>query len=269
MSRGSLRIGAVLSIAVFLASLAPPVFAYDKALYDAIFEGYKGDANAVKALLSGRKINVNARGREGGTPLSDACYQGNYEIVQTLLAKGARVNAVDDFGNTPLMLAVGDGEDSLRIMRLLIDKGADLNKVNSNGRTALAVANFNGFGRAASLLTSYKPQAAHDLDPNQHKDIFLNAVKNSGLQDVVARVSADTRSPDELTITVTNSWHYLPYQIRLQKAQTLWKTWAKARTASGSLRSDIDSARISLVDANGNKVGGSRAAGGSLLWVKK
>ncbi|MNL67232.1 hypothetical protein D3C87_1917970 [compost metagenome] len=57
--------------------------------------------------------------------------------------------------------------------------------------------------------------------------------------------------------------------MRLQTAQNLWKTWAKARTGSGSLRKDVDSARIELVDLNGNNVGGSRTLGGSLIWVKK
>lgn len=68
---------------------------------------------------------------------------------------------------------------------------------------------------------------------------------------------------DRLTLTVTNTWHFLPYQMRLQQAQVLWEGWATLHSPSKP-----DSARIILVDRNGNKVGGSRVWGGSLIWVQ-
>lgn len=64
------------------------------------------------------------------------------------------------------------------------------------------------------------------------------------------------------TVAVQNAWHFLPYQIRLQTAQNLWKQWARIASPT-----DVDKARLKLVDLNGNEVGGSRALGGSLLWV--
>lgn len=68
---------------------------------------------------------------------------------------------------------------------------------------------------------------------------------------------------DELIITVSNAWHFQPYQIRLQLAQSLWEGWANVHS-----RSEPDRARLSLVDFNGNEVGGSRVWAGSLIWVQ-
>lgn len=71
-------------------------------------------------------------------------------------------------------------------------------------------------------------------------------------------------TPDQIKITVSNSWHYEPYQIRLQVAQKLWEAWAGLHSPD-----EPDKARIKLVDLNGNEVGGSRVWAGSLIWVKE
>ncbi|HZE70013.1 MAG TPA: hypothetical protein VE135_10875 [Pyrinomonadaceae bacterium] len=71
-------------------------------------------------------------------------------------------------------------------------------------------------------------------------------------------------TPDTLKITVSNGWHYEPYQMRFQAAQKLWETWAEQHSPH-----DPDKSRISLVDLNGNEVGGSRAWAGSLIWVQE
>jgi len=71
-------------------------------------------------------------------------------------------------------------------------------------------------------------------------------------------------SGDDLKITVAQTWHYQPFQVRLQLAQTLWRIWAKIHAPSTP-----DQAYISLVDANGNSVGGSSSMAGSLVHVDK
>ncbi|QDV54609.1 SHD1 domain-containing protein [Rosistilla oblonga] len=74
---------------------------------------------------------------------------------------------------------------------------------------------------------------------------------------LIASVDAQDK---KLILTVTNAWHFQPYQIRLQTAQSLWQGWANL--------SNPDEARISLVDFQGNAVGGSRIWGGSQIWVQ-
>ena len=67
-----------------------------------------------------------------------------------------------------------------------------------------------------------------------------------------------------VVMKVSNAWHYQPYQIRHQAAQRLWQVWANIHSPS-----DMDRARIKLIDYNGNEVGGSRLVAGSLIWVEK
>ncbi len=83
---------------------------------------------------------------------------------------------------------------------------------------------------------------------------------------VVESVSVQQISTDiwEATIKVRNSWHIKPYQIRLQDAQNLWSAWATIASPK-----EPDSARIKIVDFNGNEVGGSRVLAGSLIWVQE
>ncbi|KAJ8943089.1 hypothetical protein NQ318_009163 [Aromia moschata] len=59
-------------------------------------------------------------------PLHFAVRFGDYPLTKTLLEKGADVNVMDIFGNTPLSLACIENP-SLDIIRLLIEYGADVN----------------------------------------------------------------------------------------------------------------------------------------------
>jgi len=65
-------------------------------------------------------------------------------------------------------------------------------------------------------------------------------------------------------IAVANPWHRLVYQERLQLAQMIQRLWASSVPTVKP-----DEARIRLTDLMGNEVGGSRALGGTLIWVQK
>ncbi len=56
-------------------------------------------------------------------------------LVRLLLDKGSEVNAKDKDGKTPLMAAVGQG--NLQVVPLLLDKGADVNARDKDAQTAL------------------------------------------------------------------------------------------------------------------------------------
>jgi hypothetical protein len=64
-------------------------------------------------------------------PLEQACFMGNYEIVELLLKNGASPNyVVHSFmeGQSPLYVAVGSYQpDDYRIVKLLLDRGARAN----------------------------------------------------------------------------------------------------------------------------------------------
>jgi ankyrin repeat protein len=86
--------------------------------------------------------DVNARNNDGWTPLMLAAgHSTSPEIVTVLLEKGAAIESRDDFGLTPLLLAARSSHSkSPEIVRLLLDKGAEVNASNSYGITPLMFA---------------------------------------------------------------------------------------------------------------------------------
>lgn len=94
---------------------------------------------------------------------------------------------------------------------------------------------------------------------------YRQKLQQAGLMGpLVVRIEGNpTLSPDALLIVVSNAWHSQTRQARLQAAQNLWAGWAAIASPS-----NLDQARIKLVDLNGNEVGGSRIIAGSMIWVQ-
>ncbi len=72
-----------------------------------------------------------------------AVLQNNIEGVKENIEAGTDINAKDQFGSTPLIIAATFGR--IEISKLLIDAGADLNIQSNEGSTALHIASV--FGR--------------------------------------------------------------------------------------------------------------------------
>ena len=81
---------------------------------DLIVASRDGDLTRVNELLSVKAqitqgTNVNAKGTKGITALIAAAYNGHFDVVQVLLAKGAEVDDSADNGWTPLIAASAGG----------------------------------------------------------------------------------------------------------------------------------------------------------------
>jgi ankyrin repeat protein len=89
-------------------------------------------------MLLEKGAKVNAKDWLGWTPLMYAAYNGRTDLAKLLLKKGAEVNAVSHTGWTPLMYAAYKGH--VEIVKLLIENGADVNTKTRAGETALSIA---------------------------------------------------------------------------------------------------------------------------------
>ena len=64
-------------------------------------------SNLVTSESKKESIDVNAKNKDGWTPLHLAATKGRIEIVEYLVEKGAEdVNAKNEYGQTPLHIAI-------------------------------------------------------------------------------------------------------------------------------------------------------------------
>ncbi|WCJ60976.1 ankyrin repeat domain-containing protein [Fontisphaera persica] len=101
-----------------------------------------GNLPGVKAALrAGANVNYSSPVKFGWTPLLAAVFHNNTNVIPELLAAGADINLASKDGETPLMMAVSRGDDSVGLVKYLIDKGADINRKDNSGRTVIDLAN--------------------------------------------------------------------------------------------------------------------------------
>ncbi len=92
---------------------------------------------SIEALIkNGAKVDLPDK--DGITPLLQASYYGDVNLVKFLLKNGANIDLADNEGNTALHYASIQGKSE--VAKLLLNEGADPNSVNKNGDTCLANA---------------------------------------------------------------------------------------------------------------------------------
>jgi len=119
---------------------------------DLPIDAENGDIAAVKADLA--KTPVDASGSDGETALGYAAANGRLQVVRVLLAAGAKVDARDRDGGTPLIYASGGsdpGRDYPGVVAALIAAGADVNAKDNLG-TPLTHAAMNGEASVVPIL---------------------------------------------------------------------------------------------------------------------
>ncbi|KDO22325.1 hypothetical protein SPRG_12785 [Saprolegnia parasitica CBS 223.65] len=163
-----------------------------------------GRGAVVAALLPRTMNDVNAPDADGSTPLLLACtsnhgavvaqllavsevdtdradkvrnvlaLRGHASVVAALLSVHANVHAIDNDGNTPLLVASVANHASV-VAQLLSDHSVDMTKTNKDGRMALHVAARAGHVRVLQLLLEARP-AAIDLRSADGTTALMEAV---------------------------------------------------------------------------------------------
>src|ERR1700744_1034243 len=110
-----------LLLILFMIASAP-LFAQD--LFSAVGDN---DIAGIKYLI-GNGADVNKHDYHGDTPLLLAVRNGEERATTFLVEKDAKINVKDRQGNTPLILAGINGDN--KAIAVLIEHGADLNTKN-------------------------------------------------------------------------------------------------------------------------------------------
>jgi len=92
----------------------------------------QNNADIVLVLLEAG-ANPNAQDKQGTTPLHFATQGFDPTLASCLLASGAKVDLVDENGNSPLFNAVYNSRGHGELIELLIENGANKDLKNVHG----------------------------------------------------------------------------------------------------------------------------------------
>jgi len=110
-------------------------------------------------ILIDKGAKVNRQNNFGESPLHIAVYYGYKSMTVLLLTKGARVNVQDCYGNTPLIGAIHNGNEE--IIKMLLTAGCTTNIVNKDGASALHIA-----ALSKKSIEIFKLLVEHSADVN-------------------------------------------------------------------------------------------------------
>ncbi|CAK4491658.1 unnamed protein product [Aphanomyces euteiches] len=123
--------------------------------------------------------NADYQNKLGKTPLIEAAWKGNFDVVKDLLAHGAAVDQADWNGYTPLHWASSYG--NLDVVNELLAHGATVDPINKNDETPLHQAASKGEvdiverlldGDANRLLENKDGKTPRDLGNDDVKALF-------------------------------------------------------------------------------------------------
>ena len=165
---------------------------------------FEDNLEELSQLIAGIDVNVRDEATDT-TALDHAVSNGNRELVQLLLSRGARVtgtgstilmrldddatsdlvwdlinaganvNAKSETGDTPLMAAAY--EENGEILKTLLEAGADVNSKNEDGQTALMVAAEHG--RLQNVRALVLAGADINLVDAEGKNALMLAMENN------------------------------------------------------------------------------------------
>jgi ankyrin repeat protein len=161
------------------------------ALHWAVF---KDDMDLIDTLLA-KGANIDAVDAQGETPLHHAVTDGQTEIIKLLLSRGANVNFKESkFGLTPLHLAVIiPFEYKTEIINLLLEYGTDIDAVTNKGVTPVQFALTANHPEIVKLLIS---EGANVNNQDIDGEILLHSASKRGNSDLVKILLSNGAKPN-------------------------------------------------------------------------
>ncbi|CAF2431441.1 unnamed protein product [Rotaria sp. Silwood2] len=122
--------------------------------------------------LIDHEVDINALNPESGTtPLMLAAALGYINMCNILLDAGADVNACDNACNTSLHLAVQGFGDKMPVIEALLEHGADVNATNDDGITPAMLAEQMEDDASLKLLQS---KTTDQINPPKYQEVEDN-----------------------------------------------------------------------------------------------
>jgi ankyrin repeat protein/truncated hemoglobin YjbI len=138
-------------------------------------------------VLLGYGASVDDRGRYGLTALHYAVRGGKLPLIKLLLERGARANALDDDGLTPLLhlSKTRSKADPIPVMKLLVASGADVDARDESQGTLLMCFARRGVAEAVQWLL------AHGADRNARNQSGKTAAELGRAHEAIVRLLAE------------------------------------------------------------------------------
>jgi len=201
-------------------------------------------SEGIKKKLTAEILNHKG-GERQGTLLHCASFSGTGKAVDLLIATGAKIEATDMYGGTPLIEAARGG--NVETMEVLLKKGAKIEAVDSAG-TALWMAAYRGHLPCVKLLVKYgastkvigKWKSGHkDCTPEQiasykgYEDI-VDFLQRTSKNDKLPLASTPESRPFDNPKAVNGVPH--PNGTANGKSKNVWNSFSSIGVIGDSLR---------------------------------
>lgn len=184
---------------------------------------------------------------EAGSMTLHQAVEASAEDVNSLLVSGASVNAANEKGVTPLMVAVCV-KNNAEIIKILLEAGAEPNAKNNYGDTPLSLATLRGYMDNVSVLLEHG--ASIKADPNS----FVFAARGGTAELVTRMLNAGGKA--HLEATSNDGWTALAHAAFSGKVDV-----AKVLLAAGANVNHQDKVRYTpLMRASRTRAIGNRFA---------
>ena len=157
-------------------------------------EGHRNSVPAIKFFLS-QGIDVNATSMDWNTALHLAADRlENGEVIRTLVAAGANIEARDDEGKTPIHIATAQCYDEN--LRVLIELGANIEARDKEGLSPLMIAAGETFRQQMKVLLAAGANV-HARDHRGRTPLMIAAAESSGaVVELLLKAGADANARD-------------------------------------------------------------------------